>query len=282
MVDLYIGLAIIGTLSIGSFRVTRLIFESRPRWVSDLAALVLLGCMFCYSRFLWDDVRLACLLPFSNLVVVGNWFPVAAGILGGLAWTRIPGRWYRKSLSVAALTVVAGYAAVSPLLGTAPVCDDWWDAEHACVQSTQETCSPASAATLLALHGIATNEQEMAELCLTREGTSWVGLYRGLKLKTAGTPFDVQVVKCDADDVLAMGQPAILSVGLDATNANVEMRKEWGWIPGVNHTVVFMQTNSNHELVVMDPAPGYGREHWSRDNFAMLFRGIAIRLVERS
>ena len=34
-------------------------------------------------------------------------------------------------------------------------------------------------------------EQEMAELCLTRHGTSWQGLYRGLKLKTAGTGWDV-------------------------------------------------------------------------------------------
>ena len=49
----------------------------------------------------------------------------------------------------------------------------------------------------------------MAELCLTRRGTSWMGLYRGLKLKTEGTPWKVEMV---SDRLLAMQsaqQPAL-------------------------------------------------------------------------
>src|SRR5260221_7046371 len=41
--------------------------------------------------------------------------------------------------------------------------------------------------TTLFRSGISATEQEMADLCITRRGTYWQGLYRGLKLKTAGT-----------------------------------------------------------------------------------------------
>ncbi len=282
MLDLYIGLAIIASFSVAAFLFARSFSALGQPWVSNLAALVVVVGMLCYVRFIWDDVRLARWLPFSNLVIVGNWFPIAAGFLGGLAWSRIPGAWYRRVCSVAALLLAAGYSTISPLLGAVPVCHNWWDADQGCVQSTQQTCSPACAATLLAQHGIATTEQEMAELCLTRRGTTWVGLYRGLKLKTIGTPLDVEVVACAADDVLAMNEPAIISVGLDATAATRVMCEEWGWIPGVDHTVVFVKNNGADGLIVADPAPGYGHERWSRDNFAMLFRGIAIRVVKRS
>ncbi len=281
MVDLYVGLAIIGGLSVTAFWLACVVSRSVPRSAADLAAFVLLVGMYGYILFAWDNIRMARWLPFSNLVVVGNWFPIAAGFLGGLAWRRIPGHWVRKTLAVTALMSAAGYSAIAPLIGTPPECNDWWDANQTCVQSTPQTCSPACAATLLRLHGITTTEQEMADLCLTREGTTWVGLYRGLKLKTAGTPLHVEVIECEPADVLAMREPAIISVGLDAKDSSLELRREWGWIPGVDHSVVFVGTTTPSGLIVADPAPGYGQERWSRENFSMLFRGLAIRLVER-
>ena len=91
-------------------------------------------------------------------------------------------------------------AATWPLLGRTPACSERWDELGTCLQTTDYTCSPACAATLLKKYGIAATEQEMAELCLTRRGTSWQGLYRGLKLKTAGTDWDVAGLPAAPDE----------------------------------------------------------------------------------
>ena len=51
-------------------------------------------------------------------------------------------------------------------------------------------------------HGIQASEQEMVELCLTRaDGTPALGLYRGLKLKTRGTPWNVEVFRSGLEDL---------------------------------------------------------------------------------
>jgi hypothetical protein len=178
--------------------------------------------------------------------------------------------------------VVAATTLVYPLLGKVPHCGNVWDADGICHQTTDVTCSPAAAATLLRLHGIAATEQEMSELCLTRKGTSWPGLYRGLKHKTAGTKWDVQVIDCSADELPSYAdQPLILSVGLEH-NARVDANfsKEYGWQPGVNHSVLLLNTAGN-ELRIADPSQPVALETWDRETLGLLWRGLAIRLVER-
>jgi ABC-type bacteriocin/lantibiotic exporter with double-glycine peptidase domain len=222
-------------------------------------------------------------LPFASLIVLGNWFLPVMGFLAGIVWRRVPGGVWRKSISVVALGVSGGYATLAPLLGRAPDCRDNW--EHGvCVQTTNKTCTPACAATLLSWHGIPAREQEMAELCLTRDGTTWQGLYRGLKLKTVGTPWDVQVVQCESERLKELsGSPLILSVGLERdVSADREYETEWGWTPGVRHSVVLRGFTVDGQAEIADPAPNSTFERWSPETLRVLWRGTAVRLVPRN
>jgi hypothetical protein len=284
MADLYIGLAILGGLSIAVFVGSLWCSYRISRVLSDLLAILVVVVMFFYIRHLWYNVRLTAILPFSNLVVIGNWLPPLAGLLAGFAWRRIYGRIVRKTLCTSALAGVAGYAAVLPMLGEPPRCFDEWDGDGICLQTTQHSCTPASAATLLRLHGIAATEEEMAELCLTREGTTWMGLYRGLKRKTQGTRWDVEVIECRAGELpRTPTEPMILSVGLgpDIAGRDESRFAEWGFRPGQGHSVLLLSGSAPGGFKIADPTPGYGIETWSTMNLEELFQGTAVRLVER-
>ena len=64
-------------------------------------------------------------------------------------------------------------------------------------QDSQVSCSAACAAKLLVEHGIEASEPEMILLCLTnRLGTPPLGLYGALKIKTRGTLWNVEIVRC--------------------------------------------------------------------------------------
>jgi hypothetical protein len=285
MADLYFGLVVLGGLTIALFAGSLWCSYRMGRVLSDLLAMLVVAVMFFYIRHLWYDVRLTQILPYSNLIVIGNWLPPLAGLLGGFAWRRIYGRVYRKAFCTSALAVAAGYAAVLPILGEPPVCFNEWDRDGICLQTTMHTCTAASAATLLRLHGIDATEAEMAALCLTREGTTWMGLYRGLKHKTRGTRWDVEVIECSAADIPdEPTRPMILSVGLDAEAAAQHESRvaEWGWRPGRGHSVLLLGKRGSGNFKIADPAPGYGIEIWSSENLAEFFQGTAVRLIERS
>ena len=158
-----------------------------------------------------------------------------------------------------------------------------WDTTGACIQTTAYTCSPAAAATLLKMHGINATEQEMADLCLTRRGTSWPGLYRGLKLKTENTGWDVEVLEGTIDEIcrVKMNGPCILSVGLES-NARVDasFSEEYGWTPGVNHSVVLLSSDARG-VEVIDPSQAFTHERWDYSTLRLLWRGMAVRLVKQ-
>src|SRR5579871_4206650 len=84
-------------------------------------------------------------------------------------------------------------------------------------QTTDDSCSAASAAMLLYHYGIRTTEAQMAELCLTRAdlGTSPLGLYRGLAIKAAERGLRPRLVRLSGPEQLRkLHQPAIINVGL--------------------------------------------------------------------
>jgi hypothetical protein len=182
-------------------------------------------------------------------------------------------------------TVLTGFALFGilyPMLGQAPRCGERWSAVGGYQQTTPYTCSAASAATLLHMHGISATEQEMAELCLTRRGTSWLGLYRGLKLKTQGTQWDVELVRCSAAEVrYHTDRPMVMEVGLEAdAPIDAAFRSEFGWEPGLRHSVVLLPS-SGDRLEILDPTPQIGREQWDDESIRLLWRGHGLRLVKR-
>jgi hypothetical protein len=121
----------------------------------------------------------------------------------------------------------------------------------------------------------------MVRLCLTTlDGTSSRGLYRGLKLKTAGSDYEVRVIQGDLATLrsaLADG-PVILTVKLvRGQNTDPRFSREWGWAPGVSHNVVVFGLLGEAQYDVGDPA--VGRERWDRRAMEMLWHGEGVQLV---
>jgi hypothetical protein len=282
--DLAWGALSIGVLAVAAFYSIYRVSTFLSPTVSRVLAVVIVAALVYYVAEIWYDVRVARWLPASNLVLIGNWLPVLAGGLAAIVWRQMEVNQLRRSLWVGGLAAAAGFSFIYPLLGAAPRCEDRWDSLGTCLQTTQRTCSPAAAATLLRHYGIAATEQEMAELCLTRDGTSWQGLFRGLKLKTAGTPYDVEVIRCSDDRLRDLAdRPLILSAGLTRGNhADADFTREFGWQPGVNHSVVLLRFDANSNALIADPSLEMCREYWSPEMLKKLWQGYAFRLVERA
>ena len=281
MEDLWFGIAINVVVSAACGYGIRQWSRHWPlRWV-DAAGVVLVVSMVSYIAFVWDHPWLASWLPFSKLIVLGNGLPLVVAMLIGLTCRRLRGRPRTCTAAVVLLMATGLGALVRPLLGQAPVCEERWDGE-VCLQSTRYTCSPASATTALRCIGIRTSEAEMAQLCLTRQGTHWMGLYRGLSKKLSR---DWRIEVFDAKNLETLRQaspdaPAILTVELPRdVPTNWEYRQESGWLPGVSHSVVCLGSDGDDSWRVVDPANGI--EHWSTRDLLVLWQGHGMRLTRR-
>ncbi len=286
MSDLITAVIIVVAISFGillvTVRVTRPLTKATTTLIGMLAGSLLLLYLTC----LWGQPRLTKLLPFSSLVVLGNWFPFAAAFLAGITWTHGYGSNRRRVLFGTACFSIALYSTVEPLLGQPPHCIDHWSDDGHCLQSTLQTCSAAAAATLLKKYDIETTEAEMARLCLTRgfdgvmqEGTNWLGLYRGLKLKTAAHQLEVEVFDESVDDfVRQFKAPTIAFVGIPRDGrVPASFSEESGWMPGVRHSVVIVEVLPNSQLIVADPA-AEELEYWTHDELRYLWLGRGVRL----
>jgi hypothetical protein len=131
------------------------------------------------------------------------------------------------------------------------------------------------------MHGIPATEQEMSQLCVTRSGTMWQGIYRGLKLKTRETQYDVEVFSGSIDELRQMTPGAlIVAAGLER-GANIDpiYHEQWGWKPGVLHTVLLFDFVENDRVEMADP--DVGCEQWTVEDLRVLYRGRGMRLVTR-
>lgn len=284
MGDLLIGCGVMLALAVGIFFIVLYLTRGLPRSTFNWLALLIVSILGYYIQEVFYDLRLATWLPTSALIVVGNWLPLLAMALAALAWRTEPSGTLRQVVPVAVLGAASLSVIVYPLLGSPPRCQaEHWDIYGNCLQTTEFTCSPAAAATVLRAHGIDASEQEMADLCLTRRGTTWPGLYRGLKLKTAGTKWDVEVLSGPPHEWSDLQSgPIILSVGLSReARVDANFSDEFGWIPGVNHSVVLWKLRPNGVATITDPTQPHCRENWEPNMLHLLYRGCAMRLVER-
>jgi hypothetical protein len=280
--DLVYGFGVMSGITGCLFLLGIVFAERASRKTSVLVLAVVLALMGVYLWYLWDNILLAKLLPFSNLIVIGNWLPPLAGFLGGVAWKSMPGSIRRRNSYAIVVWLIALVAMIEPVWGETPLCEDKWDG-FLCRQTSKTTCSAAAAATLLKLHGIPSTEQEMAELCLTRNrGTSWQGLYRGLSLKTLGTDFEVEVLSCRPRDLAVLdGSPCILVVGIpQGVEVDPIYTEEYQWGVGDMHSVLFLGFDRDGTARIADPEIGV--ESWSWDDLKVLIRGRAIRLIRRA
>lgn len=279
MQDLWFGIAINLTVSsVCGYAVRQLSRQWPFRWVDVVGvmlAIVLVGYIVC----VWDHPCLARWLPYSNLIVLGNALPLFAALLAGLSCRRLRGRPHARNTAVVLLTIVGVGALIRPLLGEAPTCEERWE-DDVCLQTTKHTCSAASAATALRRVGVTTTESEMARLCLTREGTHWMGLYRGLRKKLSPT-WRIEVFDTKSLETLqhvSLNAPAILTVELPHdVPTGWKYRQESGWQPGVSHSVVCFGPDGHDHWRIADPANGL--ERWSTSDLLVLWQGHGMRLT---
>ena len=281
MSDLYLAIAIVAAATVALFLLGLVL--GRRAGPRGAAAFALAACGFVVAFVLLaaDHLLLARLLPFSSLPVLGDWLPPAVALLAGVAWGRVPGARWRRSVLVAPFLMLCALRSYGLAFGgPPPLGEDRWK-DGVCRQTSAASCSAAAAATLLRAYGIDATEAEMAQLCLTREaGTTMHGLYRGLKLKTYRTPWRVEAFRYDVEGLRREPGPVVLTVRLDP-GPGIDERYErlWGWAPGVRHTVVFFGFQDDGKTDIGDPA--VGREHWRTEDVRVLWHGEGIRLVRR-
>ena len=119
----------------------------------------------------------------------------------------------------------------------------------------------------------------MTQLCLTsKRGTPLLGVYRGLKLKTRDTQWEVEVVRSSVDQ-LRQGNsfPVVVPVRLESPPVMGA-----GWLRGQDHAVVLFGFTRDDRAVVGDPTLRYrGRTLWTVEELRQRRRGEALRLVTR-
>jgi hypothetical protein len=280
MRDLMIGGGVIAVLAAGAFLLGRRIALRRSKRMAAWSVVAVSVAVGLYVYLLQGTLILARVLPFSNLIVLGNAIPLGIGFLAGIVSGRGDVRRWRKVALCLALFGLAVFAVLKQVVVSPPPSQDRWTRNGVCMQTSHVSCSAAAAASLLRAHDIDAGEGEMIDLCLTgKTGTPSVGLYRGLKLKTAGTPFRVEVIHSDVDRLLAEDRwPVLLLVKLER-GAGVDPRYEhdWGWTPGVGHAVVIFGRVGEDRLDVGDPS--VGREQWLVRDLRVLWHGRGLRLA---
>jgi predicted double-glycine peptidase len=285
MWDLMFGAAILmagcGGLFARGWRLARRRSRRRVFW-AGLAALLL---TLAFAALVHGTLLVACLLPVSSAIVLGNWIPLGAGFLAGIVSGQpaIP-RWRRAAIAPI-LLCAAWYSVLRDVAGDCPPSHHNWFLAGVAKQSSRTSCGPCSAVTLLKHYGIESSEREMIRLCLTdRKGTAPLGLYRGLKIKTANTGWDVEVVRCSTRK-LCDGEPwpVLFRVRLEPGSHIPPMSGEsWPSRMRQDHTVVVFGVTPDGHAEVGDPALATdGRILWPLERLEASRRGAGLRLVRR-
>lgn len=263
------GAAALGWCAAGS--------PGKRRWIMAVGVLLL-----ATSLLLADGNLLLAMLPIRDLALVGNQTPLAAGLLAGIvAGTLSLARWRRLATAIIFMLIADG-AVLLPLVQRPPVTASQW-VDGVCLQSTESTCAPAAAATLLHLHGLGGDETTLASWCLTTDvGTTHWGLWRGLRVLTDDSGWMVQAGDPGIEAVLS-GPPAIVSVVLtrEVDHREPRYRTEWGWLLGQPHAVVYLGPGSRPGLIrIADPKIGI--EEWNVEGLRNLYNGQVFWLLRRS
>lgn len=278
MTDIYVGVAIVLTAALlagaGAYRLAR----RGWRWSAVTLAVACAAGLALNVAYLRHSLWPARFIPFSNVIVLGDPNPWLAAVLIGVGAALMPGSAARRSVLLLPLALLTLWASYGGYFLNRPELEEHWTGP-VCRQSSQATCGPAAAATLLHAKGIDSSEEEMSRLCLTTvDGTSARGVYRGLKLKTRGTALKVQPFFGTIDDLCNTGGPVLLFVRLDnRPGIDPRYQTKWGWRPGLAHVVVMYRYRPDGRFVMGDPAIGV--ELWDRSAIETLWHGEGIRLV---
>jgi len=256
------------------------LYSAKGQRVILLLTLVVVATVY-FLIYASGQLFWARIIPSSASIVYTNLAAVFAGLGAGWAWQlpKMP-TWRRAGLaSVLGMTSLA--AVFWPLLSIAlrppPVGCDVWKGGVA-IQTSWATCSPAAAATLFHAEGIKVSEREMIPLCLTdRSGTITLGLYRGIKMIADQNDRQVQIVDPDLAKLLDDNDwPVLLAVQLPHDVDDRRYADQWGWIPGMGHSVVALGRTPDSGIIVGDPSVGV--ERWTEADLKVLWHGDGMRV----
>jgi len=289
MWDIIAGIGIILVLSVILLWVGAAAVERLSKTASACLAWAGVAFVLWFAIAVHGTLRMAEFLPFSNVIVLGNWLPPAAAFLAGMiSGQRAIPMWRRLAITTLILCL-AWMTDFSCFIGPVPRGRDLWSANRVCLQTTPSSCSACCAVMLLKHRGIPADEQEMIGLCLTGPGgTPSLGLYRGLKSKTRHAGWDVEVVRGSLEELLPLAStPAILLVRLDGT-ATASHAEATSWVRGARseHAVVLYRFTEDGRAVIGDPAGASdaagGCYLWSVDDLRTRWGGEGLRLVPRA
>jgi len=236
---------------------------------------------FMFLLYFNGQLFWARIVPSSAAIIYTNLAAVFAGLGAGWGW-RLPKTptWRRAFLAIAlGLTSLAAilWPLLSIFLRPPPEGHDNWKGPVA-MQSSWATCSPAAAATLLNAEGIRISEREMIPLCLTDyDGTSTLGLYRGVKLIANRNDHRVEIIDRSLESLLRDDDwPVLIAVRLPFGVDDRRFADEWGWIPGMGHAVVALGRTPDGGFIIGDPS--IGQELWSESQLETLWQGTGLRV----
>ena len=159
MWDLIIAAVILAAVSLalffGACVATRRLSPRSSAILAVVAVMFLLG----FGAFAHGKLLVASVLPFSAAIILGNGLVPGVAVLAGIVvgQRRIPV--WRRGLLTIALAGIGLASVVCNFTGSHVDTRNRWTADGVCLQSDPASCSPASAATLLAHHGIAADDQ---------------------------------------------------------------------------------------------------------------------------
>jgi len=289
--DLVIATMVIGILSVLAFLAGRRVCAKRN--VLILAAVIVTA---AFSFWFQGNLGWANLVSHSSVVLLANFTPILVALFAGFACNSLNLQNRTRPFAVTALSLVAVVCLLSPVIRPAlappEVNPDGEIKGFVVLQSHESTCAPASAATLLRLHGIEASEKELVGSCLTSEfGTEALGLYRGIKLGCLDQNCDARIAGNDPYRWAAQGQlpnVALVRFASDEYEQGIVVgeptygRSEPSWFSGNRsdedgHAVVLLDYK-NGKWKVADPA--IGTVTWSDAEFRARFTGDAIYIAK--
>ena len=286
MDDIRVAAVLMVFVSMAAFLLTFRLLKPRSKGFIDCIAVLIVSLLIAYGYLVFGQLWIVEWIPLPSVIVLSNWIPPILAALSAAVWLRLDSATWRRWPVMMLLMGAAAYAVFYFIPINAPECRNEWATPRppidwpVCLQTTPYTCSAASAATILNTLNIPTSEQEMAELCLTRSGTTWLGLYHGLSTKLLGSEYRVEFFETDVEGLQRMliEGPVLLCCKLEPMVAKLvpEYVNEGGWILGGAHSVVYFGKRHDYHIIG-DPSRGF--EYWSTLDLNNLWTGIGLRVV---
>jgi predicted double-glycine peptidase len=219
--------------------------------------LILLACIalaMAYVSLARDSAWQIMFMPFTNTIVYGKWLFIIVAFAAGLLSSSGIIRPFSKLFLIPALLFVGSMDFGEYVLYPKPPIGNIV-IDSIVGQSSDATCSPAACATFLRLYHVKVLEKQMVEACLTtRNGTPNQGIWRALKMYV---PDGYKVSVARFKDYHSLPFPVLVNLKLKEGDINSgRYSGQWGWRPGIPHTVVLLGHADNGKLLVADPATG--------------------------